>query len=142
MSYIVSWDGPSADEPDRGNEVPVTTLSELDAVLDQVASYAAARKLPYAVQVDKADAPGSVMIGIGHPDRSFIDWLMPKGRRQYAFDPDIPEPAESTVFDVYGEWHEHEPEESRVRPEAAREAAREYLRTGQRPTCAQWLEDC
>jgi hypothetical protein len=140
VSYTVSWDGPSARQPDRGNEVQVSTVDELDRALYQVAEQAAAEKLPYAVQVYRPDATGSVMIGIGHPERSFIDWLMPKGHREYGYLADIDAWGEPIGFDVYGEWHEHEPEQARITPATAREAAREYVRTGQRPTCVEWAK--
>jgi hypothetical protein len=138
VSYTVSWDGPSARQPDRGNEVLVSTVDQLDRALDRVAAQANAEKLPYAVQVHRSEAPGSIMIGIGHPQRSFIDWLMPKGHREYGYVEGVAAWSEPIGFDVYGEWHEHEPEQVRVVPATAREAAREYVRTGQRPTCVDW----
>jgi hypothetical protein len=66
---------------------------------------------------------------------------MPKGHRRYARQPDLPPWNEPIGFDVYGNWHEHKPEETRVTPGLALEAAREYLRTGQRPTCVEWNAD-
>ena len=138
MIYNVSWDGPSAQNPQRGSEVDVSTVAELDAVLDRVAAHAAAKGVPFAVQVDREDSAGSVMIGVGHPQRSFIDWLMDEGHRSFGSEPDMPAAAASVVFDVYGEWHEHPPEQSRVSPAVALEAAREYVRTGERPTCINW----
>jgi hypothetical protein len=86
-SYTVSWDGPSAEEPGRGNEVTVSTVAGLDDVLDRVVSQAKVDNLPYAVQVHAPDTGGSVMIGVGHPHYSFVDWLMPKGHRRYAHQP-------------------------------------------------------
>jgi hypothetical protein len=78
------------------------------------------------------------MIGVGHPDRSFVDWLMPKGHRRYGLEPDVPPPPEPIAFDVYGNWHEHRPEQTRVTPAKAREAAREYVATGGQPRSLQW----
>ncbi len=137
MSVEVSWDGPSADEPDRGNAVEITTVDELDAVLDQVAEQAAKDGVPYGVQIHDSEASGSVMIGIGH-DRSFVDWLDDSGARTSAEEPDIAEWPEPIGFDLYGNWHEYEPEETRVSEEIARRAVHEYLNTRTRPTCVQW----
>ncbi|MGW0434503.1 Imm1 family immunity protein [Micromonospora sp. NPDC003197] len=138
MSYTVSWDGPSAEEPDRGNEVRVSTVQELDLVLDRVNAQAAAENLPYAVQIHQPGRHGAIMIGIGHPDRSFVDWLdrsQPHGSgNRYAADPDLPPASEAIAFDFYGDWTEMPPERTRISPERAREAAREYLRTGQQPS--------
>ncbi|ASW55762.1 Imm1 family immunity protein [Plantactinospora sp. KBS50] len=142
MSYIVSWDGPSAEEPDRGNEVPVSTAQELDLVLDRVNAQAAAENLPYAVQIHQPGRHGAIMIGIGHPERSFVDWLdrsQPHGSgNRYATDPDLPPVSEAIAFDFYGDWTEMPPERTRISPERAREAAREYLHTGQQPSLA-WV---
>jgi hypothetical protein len=142
MSYTVSWDGPSAEEPDRGNEVPVSTVRELDLVLDRVNAQAAAENLPYAVQIHQPGQHGAIMIGIGHPERSFVDWLdrsQPHGGgNRYATDPDLPPASEAIAFDFYGDWTEMPPERTRISPERAREAAREYLRTGQQPSFA-WV---
>jgi hypothetical protein len=140
VSYIVSWDGPSAREPERGHEVQVSTVDDLDQVLDQVAAQAAAENLPYAVQVYHPDAQGSIMIGIGHEERSFVDWLIPKGYRKYGRIDTVPAPDQPIAFDVYGDWHEHEPEQSRITPDTAREAVREFVRTGGQPTCVEWVE--
>lgn len=78
------------------------------------------------------------MIGIGDPERSFVDWLMDKGHKRYAYEPDVPPTHAPVAYDAYGNWHEHPPEESRVTPGTARQAAHEYVRTGERPTCVEW----
>ena len=144
MTYLVSWDGPGADEPDRGNEVAVSTVPELDAVLDRIATQAEAEHLCYAAQVHHLGHHGSIMIGIGHPERSFIDWMdrgQPEGRNnRFAVDPALPPVAEDVPFDVYGNWSEVSPERTRVRSATAREAAREYVRTGVRPTGVHWSD--
>ncbi|ROO52792.1 immunity protein Imm1 of predicted polymorphic toxin system [Micromonospora sp. Llam0] len=138
MSYTVSWDGPSAEEPHRGNEVAVSTVEELDLVLDRVHAQAAAEDLPYAVQIHRPGRHGAIMIGIGHHERSFVDWLdrgQPHGSgNRYAIDPDLDPAAETIAFDFYGDWSEVPPDRTRISPHRAREAAREFLRTGQQPS--------
>jgi Immunity protein Imm1 len=138
MKYTVSWDGPNEVEPDRERRILISTVAELDAALDEAADQAVAEQLPYAVQVDHPRAPGCVTIGLGDEERAFVDWLTPEGRREYAFEPHIPVEAGGVAFDVNGEWYEHDPEELRVTPMTAREAARQYVRTGLRPTCVDW----
>lgn len=142
MSYVVSWDGPSVEEPDRGREVEVSTVEELDMVLDQVHRQAAEDGVAYAVQIHRPTRHGAIMIGVGHPDRSFVDWLdrsQPHGTgNRYAVDPDV-EPADAPVaFDVYGDWTELPPVRTRIAAAQAREAARHYLRTGEQPPL-HWL---
>ena len=138
MKCTVSWDGPNPEEPGRERQVFVATTTELDGTLDQAESQAVAEQLPYAVHIDQARAAGSVMIGLGDEERAFIDWLTPEGRREYAFEPHIPTEGGSIAFDVDGDWRRHDPAELRVTPMTARQAAREYARTGARPTCVEW----
>ncbi|GAA3781267.1 hypothetical protein GCM10022225_82070 [Plantactinospora mayteni] len=103
---------------------------------------ASAGLVTYAVQIHQPGRHGAIMIGIGHPERSFVDWLdrsQPHGSgNRYATDPDLPPASEAIAFDFYGDWTEMPPERTRITPERAREAAREYLRTGQQPSLA-WV---
>ncbi len=91
----------------------------------------------YGVQVHNSDASGSVMVGIGH-ERSFVDWLDNSGARESGSDPDVPAWPEPIGFDLYGNWHEYEPDDTRVSSDTARQAAREYVATGARPPCVGW----
>lgn len=142
MTYLVSWDGPSAQHPQRGHEVAVSAIADLDAVLDQVAAQAAVDEVPYAVQIHRPHHDGAIMIGVGHPERSFIDWLdrsRPHGTGdRYAVEPDVPPTDEVIGFDVYGHWTDVPPPRTRVTPKAARAAAHEYLECGQRPAGVEW----
>lgn len=142
MSYLVSWDGPSAQEPDRGEEVAVDTITDLDTVLEQIAVQAAADGVPYAVQLHQPGHHGAIMIGVGHPDRSFIDWLDRSQSHgtgdRFGIDPGLPPINEAIGFDVYGSWSELPPARTRITVQNARAAAHEYLQTGQRPTIVEW----
>jgi Immunity protein Imm1 len=142
MSFVVSWDGPSEQEPDRGFEVTVTTIAELDAVLDRVAAQAVTDGLAYAVQIFQPDQRNAVMLGVGHPDRSFLDWLdrsQPHGSEdRIGVDPNTPPATDDIPFDVYGDWSELSPERTRITVPTAYQAAREYVSTGQRPTSVSW----
>lgn len=138
MMYSVTWDGPNAHEPHRGRRVTVSSETELDAVLDQVAVESRNKGIAFAVQINRAEAPGAVMIGVGDAHRSFVDWLMDKGHRLYGSESQGPDGDDPVAYDVYGNWHEHPAEQSRVTPTGARAAAREYVRTGQRPSGVTW----
>jgi hypothetical protein len=109
MGYLVSWDSPSADDPTRGHEVEVSEIVELEAVLDRIEAQAASEKVPFAVQVHSDAAAGSILLGVGHASRSFMDWLVPDGLHQYAYEATCAEGSETVRFDMYGSWHERPP---------------------------------
>lgn len=136
MTHIVAW-GLDETLPERQPRVPASTIVELDEVLDRIA----AAPEPTAVDIIPADIPPGerrlLQIGLGHPQRSFVFYLgAPAGG--YARESGVPEWDEEIVFDHGGEPTEYLPEWTRVTPMAAREAAREYLRTGTRLTLLGW----
>ncbi|MBT8224426.1 MAG: hypothetical protein HKP61_20010 [Dactylosporangium sp.] len=143
MNFVVSWDGPSEDEPDRGSEVSVEDVDDLGAVLDRVAAQAARDGLAYAVQIHQPGCHGAVLFGIGHAHRSFLDGLdrgQPHGTGdRFAVDTGTPAITEDLAFDVYGDWSEMPPERTRITPTLAYRAAEEYIRTRKRPTCVSWM---
>jgi hypothetical protein len=145
MTIVVSWDGPGVRQPDRGNEVVVTTVAELDAVFARVEAQAAEEELPYGIQVWNQDLPAAVMLGLGHPERTFLDWLdrsEPHGvANRYAVQSELPPIEESVGFDIFGHRSERGPKRTRVTPAAAKDAAREYLRTAARPTNVEWSDE-
>lgn len=142
MTFVVMWDGPSITEPDRGGEASISTAAELDAVLDQVADQAVTDDQPYAVQIYRDGEDVGLMIGVGHPERSFVSWVdnaVPEGTGDAAaHEPGVVAPNEPIGLDFFGTWTELDPQRTRVMPEAARQAAREYIETGQRPTGVEW----
>jgi hypothetical protein len=145
VRIVVSWDGPGARHPNRGNEIVVTTVAELDAAFARVEAQAAEDGVPYGVQVWNPDLRASVMLGLGQNERTFLDWLdrsEPHGRaNRYAVQPGTEPIEESLGFDVFGHWSERGPKRTRVTPAAAKDAAREYLRTAARPTNVEWTDE-
>lgn len=142
MSYIVSWDGPSPQEPDRGREVTVDTIARLRTVLDEITVQAVSDEIPYGVQIHRIDRHGAIMIGVGHPERSFIDWL-DRSRsdgtgNRFGFQADLTSVDEPIGFDVYGNWINVSPPRTRITPQTARTAAEQYLQTARRPTNVEW----
>jgi hypothetical protein len=87
-------------------------------------------------------ADGSALqIGVGHPHRAFALWLAPDGG--IGVDPGAepwPDGAEDIAFDYGGDAVFVGADRGRVRPGAARAAAREFVTTGRRPTCLTWVE--
>jgi hypothetical protein len=136
--YTVTW---GYDEnADTGQfTTEVSTIEELDAVLDRVAAEAAAS--PQLLDIYPAGwsglVPPGLQLGIGHPDRATVVYADADGSA-YGFDPALPEWPEPISFDYGGQWTELDPKRTRVTPEAARQAAREYVEVGERPTSVEW----
>lgn len=142
MTYVVSWG--------RGNRRQVTTVAELDVALDE----ASAPSVPQLVGIyppehfntdaspwDDELRP-AVQIGVGHADRSFVVWLGPEGG--VGNDPTAPPWPEGTAdiaFDYGGDPVFCGPDRARVTPTLARQAAEEFVRTGTRPTCIDWIDE-
>lgn len=138
MTYVVDW---GRDD----NETPVSTVDELDAVLDQIGQQAAQHG-PIAVDVFPDDdqdgtepdyVPYGLEIGIGYPDRSYVSYTG-EPASGFAYDPDLPPLEDTRTYNYGGEPAWYDPEHTRITPQQARDAAREYVRTGQRPACVRW----
>ena len=142
MTHIVTWG--------RDRRRTVSTVDELDATLDEIA----ATGTPVSVgiyppdELDKNtspwdDPPSSALeIGLGHPDRSFVIWLgLDAATATAPTAGPWPDGAPDITFDYGGDAVFTGPDRARVTPAAAREAAREYVQTGQRPTCVEWTTE-
>lgn len=133
--YQVQWG--------RGEPVTVASVEELDAVLDEVAGMTGDGNAPFAVSItedeDGADpfGPVGLQVGFGHPSRGFVFWTGDE-EGGYGREPGIGPHREGIGFDLGGQWTEYHPDETRVTPETARQAARHYVETGQRPTGIDW----
>lgn len=118
----------------------VSTVDELDAALDQAVA-AAAGDYPHLVSIYPAehdgDWPPTLQIGIGHPHRSAAHWISAVGAGT-GYQPDIQPWRAPISFDLGGVATDLPPEDTLVTPDAAREAAREYVRTGRRPAGLAW----
>jgi hypothetical protein len=126
---------------DRQPPTTVVTTDELDTVLDAIAGVG--RPVMVDLFDPERDDPWGeralIQIGVGHPDRSFV---MFDADSVWAVDPDTPPSRHAIWFDYGGTPTEYSPNRTRVTPETARQAAREFLaRGGQRPTCVQWLAE-
>jgi hypothetical protein len=134
-TFDVTWGGNTT-----GGQDKITTVEELDQVLDSVA--VSPRGLPYSVAIvipDGSRYPVTLEIGVGHAERSFAYWIGPgDDDAAWALQPDLA-PVEGILIDYAGQSTEVWPERSRVSVQAAREAARRFVATGgRRPDNVSW----
>lgn len=136
--YTVQWGG-----WDDLGEVQITTAEELDTLLDQVATRRDEDGLGYKVGIFAEVArsrplPFGMEITLGHPDRAWLFYSGPEGTG-LGFDPDLPPwDGEPVWFNTGGDASDFGADRLLLTPELARQAIREYVQTGQRPTCVQW----
>lgn len=137
-TYHAQW-GETGD----GGEVAISTAGELDALLDRITVTTDTDGYPFKVGIF-ADGirydslPVGVEITTGHPERSSVLYLGPGGSG-LGFDDALPVWEGGTVwFNTNGVPADYEADRLRLRPEQARQAVREFVLTGQRPTCARW----
>jgi hypothetical protein len=139
MNYLVLWGS--------DKEYQVSSVAELDEFLDQVTKLGE----PYVVGVYPPDyrnsdtspwddpPAGGLELGVGHPERSFLFWHGEGGG--WGHEPDLPPLADHEAdieFRHFNEVMYCGGERGRVRPATARQAARQYVETGQRPTAVEW----
>lgn len=142
MTYTVQWG--------RGGSRNLTTADELDTLLDEITSSGRPQAVTiyppgYHDDPDASpwDAPAieALEIGIGHADRAYVRWLATGAVGSEPGVPPWPEGASDIAFDYGGDPIFCGPERARTTPQAARAAAREYVRTGRRPTGLTWTQD-
>jgi hypothetical protein len=139
VSFTVEW-GKDESRPDGHGLAVVSTVTELDSVLDAIEGRCAETGQLFVVHVyamDDADGlPGGVQIGVGHSQRSFAYWLGDEGGS--AFEPDLPSGPADLRFDYGGQPIFPTPEELRLRPAVARQIARDYVQSRLRPGWIGW----
>jgi hypothetical protein len=132
MTYLVSA---GRDEPRQ-----IADVDDLDALLDALAARAELSG-PLVVGIYRQDGEHwlGMDLGIGHPERSFLFATGDDGG--YGCEQGVePWPAD-IVFDYGGTPTDYHPEETRVRPATARQAARELVASGQLPSSVRWEGD-
>jgi hypothetical protein len=118
------------------------SVAELDALLDAIEP-SPESGLPVNVSIyklDGSDFPPTLQIGLGHPERSYVAFIDVEDdeRSGWAFDRAVPPWREPIRFDLGGEPTDCPQERTRVTPDAARQAAREYVESGERPAGVEW----
>ncbi|GAB1689507.1 Imm1 family immunity protein [Krasilnikovia sp. M28-CT-15] len=127
---------------DNGKKiVPVATVEQLDAALDQVEKERGPDGLVFVVDITNGELLGRVPIGlhmtVGHPVRNKVIWM--GSGDGIGYEPELePWHGETIEFDYGHIPTEEPPEYLRVTSAKAREAAREFIRTNERPTCLAW----
>ena len=134
MKYQVSWGR------DVGNAV-VTNVEELDAVLDTIGPVDSDVAYSVAIIAEAPSddpCPSTLDIGIGHPHRSFAYYVGAAEDSAWGFQPELA-PTADVYADYAGVVTEVWPERTRVSPDVARQAAREFVSAcTQRPSCLSW----
>jgi Immunity protein Imm1 len=136
MTYLVGW-GRDDTQPSGQHETVVHDADELDAVLDRIERAGIPQLVDISPSDDAHAIPYGLQIGVGTTDRSFAIYIgQPAGGVGY--DPDLPPAPGSICFDAGGEPTDYPPGKLRLTPHQVRQAAREYVATGQRPTNLSW----
>lgn len=132
----------------RNPRIEISTVAELDEFLDKVTAagglYGVQIAQGTAAQWDPLNNDGAadelpvLDLGIGHPERSYLVYYgEPFG---WGRDDTLTELTERLVFNCGGESEERSIQRTKVTAEQARHAAREFIKTGQRPTNVEWFE--
>jgi hypothetical protein len=122
----------------------VQTVEELDTVLDRIERQRGTDGLPFVVDItddrEFVGFPVGLHMSIGGQHRAKVFWNgTPAGGSGIGVEPGVsPWDGEPIAFDYGGMPTEETPDTLRVTPKAARQAAREFIETGQRPTCLTW----
>jgi len=139
-TYSVSW----GYDPHMTRSVQ--SAEELDAVLDEAVEAQDEDGLHYVIDIvdpdtkhGEFDLPLGLHMGVG-PKRAKVFWTGPG--ENIGYEPGVP-PVTTDLpeFNYGGLPTEESPETVRVTPAVAREAAREFVTTGQRPTCLEWTAE-
>ncbi|GIL32038.1 Imm1 family immunity protein [Actinocatenispora comari] len=137
MTYTVSW-GADDDHPSGQHVVEVATPGDLDDALNALDASGQLFVVDIYRSDDEHDIPFGLQLGIGHPERSFVIYLGDQPAAGLAVDRSLPEWPEDITFDYGGEPTDYHPNQTRVTSRQARDAAREYMQTGKRPTHLHW----
>jgi hypothetical protein len=139
-AYTLAW-GWNDEDPSGQHTVQVSSVAELDAALDRLTALAAADGTPRFVDVyegawaeGEPTRPYGFQLVWGHPQRVALTWLGDQpGIAVDASLPYWPEP-------IGHDQDEATPRYTRLTPQQARSALRQYVQTGQRPTNVDWAE--
>lgn len=118
----------------------LTTVEELDALLDRLARDARAADRPQDVQLTAHGGAGTLGIVFGH-DRSFLNHIPANGDPPYLTSLGEQDAQRPFTFYVAGDHHSESAWRNTVPAHAARQAAREFLLTGALDPRVRWHTD-
>lgn len=120
----------------RGQRADVSTAAELDALLDRIEADPAVSEAPPLVELVTSDESRALDIGLARPGYSVVIWHDDDADEVLSSRGAISVPSDA-AFDFGGTWT-HIPDGSAIPVDLARQAAREFMTTGCRPTCIEW----
>lgn len=136
MKYLLGWGRPGQG-PGGSYDIAVSSPADLDTALDAIATTGTPMLVNIIDAWDGHDIPYGLQIGIGTGERSCARYTG-KPADGLGYDPAVAPPRDPITFDLGGEPVTVEPERLRLSMAQAREAARQYVATGGRPTCIAW----
>ncbi|WP_130510189.1 Imm1 family immunity protein [Krasilnikovia cinnamomea] len=133
-TFTVRWDNGK-------KSVLVEDIEQLDTALDQIENERGPKGRVFVVDITNGRNANGVARGlhmtVGHPVRNRVFWMGPGDN--VGFEPELePWNGDAIEFDYGHLPTEETPETLRVSRMKAREAAREFIRTNERPTCLAW----
>jgi Immunity protein Imm1 len=121
----------------RDNARRISSVADLEGILSFLATLRGQEGAPHGVDLVAAGAAGGgLQLGIGHEHRSFAVWLGPGAG--YGVVDDLEPWPEPIGFDCGREVVDFKPAWTRITPRLAVQAAREYVLTGEMPTCVRF----
>jgi hypothetical protein len=138
MTYKIAYDN---------SYEKVADVAQAEAVLDHIATLygpGGHRCIVHVAPGDSDDPWTDAMLRVGvdpDVDRGFVSWH--GGRAEYGYEPEIAPLTHELVFDDNPDEPPVEmlPAHTRVTAAIVRRAVREYVITGNRPTCVWWPFD-
>ncbi|GIJ50020.1 hypothetical protein Val02_69060 [Virgisporangium aliadipatigenens] len=140
-AYRVGWG-----EWDEHSQATVSTVDDLDTVLDRVAASRDEDGYGYKAGIFADGAtfgpfPVGIEITLGHPDRASVLYTGPEGVG-IGYDPALPPWENGPLwFNYNGVPTDYVADRLRLTPTQARDAVREFVQTGKRPTNIEWDDD-
>lgn len=123
----------------KGQEpVPITDPDALDAELDRVVAEVASADAPPLIALEATRGARTLLVGLRGPlgVLNYVD--LDSGEGGFVSRGANPA-AETPPYVYFGSWTGFE-DNAEIPAEQVRAAAREFLLTGNRPTCVQWQD--
>ena len=114
--------------------IEISTIEDLDELLDRIAANPAHRQFPVLVSVQHPQSTQQIQILVGRDDLSLLIWYL--GNKEIAASKGTIPTDEEIVYDWGGATEAYS--DTAITVEAARQALREFVSTHTRPTSIEW----